>query len=157
MQLRAGIPPRSELRASYPSRVLGPAGYDHYLRPGTETMFKHLERNNSSASVTVDCGDDPIAALKSMFVDLIMRSRVARGQDPVFRPVFLKPHGVARNLRRPPGPAREPSGRTLPWRELCRLGSLLQRYPAVTPRFPIDGRHRHQTVWRTRAEDPGTG
>lgn len=44
---------------------------------------------------TADCGDDPVAALKTMFVDLVMGSRISAGQDPVLRPVFLKPHGVA--------------------------------------------------------------
>ncbi|MCF4136350.1 hypothetical protein L1856_04885 [Streptomyces sp. Tue 6430] len=31
-----------------------------------------------------------------MFVDLSQGERIARGQDPVERPVFLKPHGTAR-------------------------------------------------------------
>ncbi|MCX4851274.1 LodA/GoxA family CTQ-dependent oxidase [Streptomyces sp. NBC_00893] len=42
------------------------------------------------------CAEDAAAALKLMFVDLTQRARMARGQDPVKRPVFLKPHGVAR-------------------------------------------------------------
>src|SRR3954447_21024561 len=48
-----------------------------------------------SASPGVDCGADPIASLKAMFVDVIMGQRIAAGQDPALRPVFLKPHGVA--------------------------------------------------------------
>ncbi|MFI6151491.1 LodA/GoxA family CTQ-dependent oxidase [Kitasatospora sp. NPDC051170] len=42
------------------------------------------------------CAEDPAGALKRMFVDLTQGVRTARGQDPVKRPVFLKPHGVAR-------------------------------------------------------------
>ncbi|HEX8396259.1 MAG TPA: LodA/GoxA family CTQ-dependent oxidase [Pyrinomonadaceae bacterium] len=43
-----------------------------------------------------DCGADPIAALKTMFVDMVMGARINRGQNPVTRPVFRKTHGVAR-------------------------------------------------------------
>ncbi|MEU3657421.1 LodA/GoxA family CTQ-dependent oxidase [Streptomyces sp. NPDC032161] len=42
------------------------------------------------------CAEDAIGALKQMFVDLTQGARMARGQDPVKRPVFLKPHGIAR-------------------------------------------------------------
>ncbi|WP_051710676.1 LodA/GoxA family CTQ-dependent oxidase [Streptomyces sp. NRRL S-350] len=42
------------------------------------------------------CAEDAAGALKQMFVDLTQGVRMARGQDPVKRPVFLKPHGVAR-------------------------------------------------------------
>jgi hypothetical protein len=45
---------------------------------------------------SVDCDKDPIAGLKAMFVDVVQRGRMARGQCPVQRPVFLKAHGVAR-------------------------------------------------------------
>jgi len=41
------------------------------------------------------CGVDPIGALKTLFVDLTMGPRIARGQKPVQRPVFRKTHGVA--------------------------------------------------------------
>jgi hypothetical protein len=47
------------------------------------------------SSPAVDCAGDPIASLKRMFVDVIMGQRIAAGQDPALRPVFLKPHGVA--------------------------------------------------------------
>jgi hypothetical protein len=43
----------------------------------------------------VDCAADPVASLKTMFVDMVMGRRIAAGQDPVLRPVFVKPHGVA--------------------------------------------------------------
>lgn len=39
---------------------------------------------------------DPIETLRELFVDVTMGRRVARGQAPVARPVFLKPHGVVR-------------------------------------------------------------
>lgn len=42
------------------------------------------------------CAEDAAASLEQMFVDMTQGGRVARGQDPVRRPVFLKPHGVAR-------------------------------------------------------------
>ena len=63
-------------------------------------MFRHLE--TSSAAIAPreapqrDCESDPEGDLRRMFVDLVMGGRVAAGQDPVLRPVFLKPHGVAR-------------------------------------------------------------
>jgi hypothetical protein len=43
-----------------------------------------------------DCGKDPIAALKTMFVDIVQGRRIAAGQDPAQRPVFLRFHGAAR-------------------------------------------------------------
>lgn len=43
----------------------------------------------------VDCGADPIGSLKTMFVDMVEAGRIAKGQCPAMRPVFLKPHGVA--------------------------------------------------------------
>lgn len=42
-----------------------------------------------------DCEADTVAALEEMFVDRTMRPRIAAGQHPVRRAVFLKPHGVA--------------------------------------------------------------
>lgn len=61
----------------------------------TQTDDKAESLNDKSAS-EIDCGKDPIGALKQMFVDMVMGSRIASGQDPIQRPVFLKPHGVAR-------------------------------------------------------------
>ncbi len=45
----------------------------------------------------MDMTDDtgPIADLKTMFVDLVMGRRIAKGQVPALRPVFLKTHGIA--------------------------------------------------------------
>ncbi|MEV6976868.1 LodA/GoxA family CTQ-dependent oxidase [Kitasatospora sp. NPDC093806] len=41
------------------------------------------------------CAEDPAGALRAMFVGLTQGGRISHGQDPVRRPVFLKPHGVA--------------------------------------------------------------
>jgi hypothetical protein len=38
---------------------------------------------------------DPSGDLKRMFVDVVQGGRIAQGQSPARRPVFLKPHGVA--------------------------------------------------------------
>jgi L-Lysine epsilon oxidase N-terminal/L-lysine epsilon oxidase C-terminal domain len=59
--------------------------------------MEHMSGSTGGADqpVAVDCASDPIASLKAMFVDTIMGQRIAAGQDPALRPVFLKPHGVA--------------------------------------------------------------
>ncbi|MFG3053483.1 LodA/GoxA family CTQ-dependent oxidase [Kitasatospora sp. NPDC048239] len=44
------------------------------------------------------CADDAAGALQQMFVDMTQGARMARGQEPLQRPVFLKPHGVARGV-----------------------------------------------------------
>src|SRR5262245_53296947 len=49
----------------------------------------------ADASPTIDCATDPFGSLKQMFVDMTMGPRLARGQSPARRPVFLKTHGVA--------------------------------------------------------------
>lgn len=41
---------------------------------------------------------DPIQGLKQLFVDRIMNNRIATGQCPVKRPVFLKPHGCVHGM-----------------------------------------------------------
>src|SRR5580700_6102283 len=43
-----------------------------------------------------DCTSDPTNKLERMFVELAEGGRIAQGQWPARRPVFLKPHGVAR-------------------------------------------------------------
>src|SRR5438552_6311080 len=62
-------------------------------------MFKHLLADtttpHAAGAAPVDCGGDPVAALRQMFVDMVMGRRVAAGQAPVLRAVFLKAHGVA--------------------------------------------------------------
>jgi hypothetical protein len=46
-------------------------------------------------AAAVDCGANPTAALIEMFVSMVQAGRIAKGQCPALRPVFLKPHGVA--------------------------------------------------------------
>ncbi|HEX7192044.1 MAG TPA: catalase, partial [Thermoanaerobaculia bacterium] len=42
------------------------------------------------------CTDDNAAEqLKEMFVDIVQKRRIAAGQKPAMRPVFLKVHGIA--------------------------------------------------------------
>ncbi|HEU5323606.1 MAG TPA: catalase, partial [Methylomirabilota bacterium] len=48
-----------------------------------------------AAGPACDCDADPIGCLKQMFVDLVQRGRIERGQSPARRPVFLRLHGVA--------------------------------------------------------------
>jgi len=42
-----------------------------------------------------DCAENAVANIEEMFVDLIQRERIRRGQKPALRTVFLKQHGVA--------------------------------------------------------------
>ena len=55
----------------------------------------HLKSITSENAPCVDCSTDPIESLKAMFVDMVQAGRIAKGQCPAMRPVFLKPHGVA--------------------------------------------------------------
>ena len=48
----------------------------------------------------VNCNADPIASLTEMFVGMVQAGRIAKGQCPAMRPVFLKPHGVVRGTFR---------------------------------------------------------
>ncbi|TAD91995.1 MAG: catalase [Alphaproteobacteria bacterium] len=59
-------------------------------------MVQHLTGAADKAAPTVECDADPIGSLVTMFVDMVQKGRAAAGQCPVLRPVFLKPHGVAR-------------------------------------------------------------
>ena len=64
-------------------------------------MFKHLMSSDADAGKgAVDCAADPIASLVEMFVAMVQARRIARGQCPALRPVFLKPHGVAHGVFR---------------------------------------------------------
>ncbi|MGH2943721.1 MAG: LodA/GoxA family CTQ-dependent oxidase, partial [Solirubrobacteraceae bacterium] len=61
-------------------------------------MFEHISTPSEGVAPKasgVDCAADPIASLKTMFVDIVMGRRIGAGQDPALRPVFLKPHGIA--------------------------------------------------------------
>lgn len=58
-------------------------------------MADHMQGAGSPASrPSVDCAVDPIASLVQMFVGIVEAGRIAAGQCPALRPVFLKPHGV---------------------------------------------------------------
>lgn len=46
--------------------------------------------------MSVNCGSDPVLALKQLFVDSTMGPRIKAGQCPVRRAVFLKPHGIVK-------------------------------------------------------------
>lgn len=48
-----------------------------------------------------DCANRPTERLEEMFVELIQKERIRRGQDPALRTVFLKQHGVAWGLFEP--------------------------------------------------------
>jgi hypothetical protein len=48
-----------------------------------------------------DCASNPTERVEEMFVNLIQRQRIARGQTPARRTVFLKPHGVAHGWLEP--------------------------------------------------------
>lgn len=58
----------------------------HLLRSAQGTGF---------AEGSCDCDADPIACLETMFVDVVQKGRIAAGQTPARRPVFLRLHGVA--------------------------------------------------------------
>jgi hypothetical protein len=58
-------------------------------------MTIHLQDGPTpSADGVVDCTADPVASLVQMFVGMVQAGRIAAGQCPALRPVFLKPHGV---------------------------------------------------------------
>lgn len=59
--------------------------------------MKHLTDSKASSpqdTKKIDCNADPIASLTEMFVGMVQAGRIAKGQCPAMRPVFLKPHGV---------------------------------------------------------------
>ncbi|WP_200883885.1 LodA/GoxA family CTQ-dependent oxidase [Archangium violaceum] len=61
--------------------------------------MKHFQSSSATPQRNVsraDCAEDPIASLEQMFVDQVQAGRIEAGQCPAMRPVFLKPHGVAR-------------------------------------------------------------
>lgn len=57
--------------------------------------MQHLSTVGGSSGAGVDCAADPIQSLVEMFVTMVQGGRIAKGQCPALRPVFLKPHGVA--------------------------------------------------------------
>jgi hypothetical protein len=48
-----------------------------------------------------DCATHPTERVEEMFVDLIQRERIERGQTPARRTVFLKPHGAVHGWLKP--------------------------------------------------------
>jgi hypothetical protein len=64
-------------------------------------MFEHLKPSTASGEIhNISCETDPIASLLEMFVEMVQAGRIEKGQCPALRPVFLKPHGVARGILR---------------------------------------------------------
>lgn len=59
--------------------------------------MNHLE-NHGKNKDGVKCGKNPIDSLVTMFVDMVQKGRIDKGQCPAMRPVFLKPHGVAHGV-----------------------------------------------------------
>ncbi|WP_315822401.1 hypothetical protein [Paraflavitalea speifideaquila] len=55
-----------------------------------------MKLQQKASSSTPNCGADPALALKQMFIDMTMGTRINAGQCPVRRAVFLKLHGVAK-------------------------------------------------------------
>lgn len=62
--------------------------------------MKHLRCESPDGESMVDCAENPVQSLTEMFVDMVQKGRIQRGQCPAMRPVFLKPHGVARGVFR---------------------------------------------------------
>jgi hypothetical protein len=63
--------------------------------------MKHLEGSDlPDDKASIDCGTDPIASLVGMFVGTVQAGRIAKGQCPALRPVFLKPHGIVHGVFR---------------------------------------------------------
>ncbi|MBQ0960319.1 LodA/GoxA family CTQ-dependent oxidase [Ideonella sp. 4Y11] len=55
--------------------------------------MRSLQDDHPSFTATCAC-DDPVACLGHMFVDMTAKRRVAQGQCPARRPVFLRTHGI---------------------------------------------------------------
>ncbi|WP_444944165.1 LodA/GoxA family CTQ-dependent oxidase [Microbulbifer sp. ZKSA006] len=63
-------------------------------------MVTHLDKNNIAATYSENCSINPTESLVEMFVDIVQKGRISKGQCPALRPVFLKPHGVAKGTFR---------------------------------------------------------
>lgn len=57
--------------------------------------MRSLKDDTTKFNETCSC-KDPIKCLEHMFVDMVQKKRVAQGQCPVRRPVFLRTHGIIR-------------------------------------------------------------
>lgn len=56
--------------------------------------MRSLKEDSESYTTTCSCEENPIQCLQHMFVDMVQKGRVAQGQCPVRRPVFLRTHGI---------------------------------------------------------------
>src|SRR5437870_1489209 len=68
------------------------------LPTNAPTEERSMHKVFAAASATLpscDCEADPIACLERLFVELVQRRRIDRGQSPARRPVFVQTHGVA--------------------------------------------------------------
>src|SRR5580658_499121 len=63
-------------------------------------MTHRLEAAGGVGNNAVDCAADPAKSLTEMFVGMVEAGRIAAGQCPALRPVFVKPHGVAHGVFR---------------------------------------------------------
>lgn len=64
-------------------------------------MSSHMvSEAEGNGGTRVDCAADPIGSLVEMFVGMVQAGRIAKGQCPALRPVFLKPHGVVQGTFR---------------------------------------------------------
>ena len=54
-----------------------------------------ISLDTSAAAPTCGCEVDPYRCLEQMFVEMVQRGRIDKGQCPARRPVFLRLHGVA--------------------------------------------------------------
>ncbi|MFC9131488.1 LodA/GoxA family CTQ-dependent oxidase [Streptomyces sp. NPDC057099] len=61
-------------------------------------MTGTADQPQNSSRPLADCAAEPIAGIVAEFVDKRMGQRIAQGQDPVLRPVFVKYHGTARGV-----------------------------------------------------------
>ena len=57
-------------------------------------MDKTVTDDKSQLDCTVNCAH-PTESLVEMFVGMVQKGRIDKGQCPALRPVFLKPHGIA--------------------------------------------------------------
>lgn len=62
---------------------------------------KKTDSKSASEKTCWNCKDYPAERLEEMFVTLIQGQRIARGQKPALRTVFLKQHGVIRGFFEP--------------------------------------------------------
>lgn len=59
-----------------------------------------MKKRSNSSVADIEHGDHdaPVNQLKELFVDVVQQQRIDLGQKPAQRPVFLKPHGIAKGV-----------------------------------------------------------